>query len=111
MEVRARRTLLLWLLLCAVAVGLVGMHHLGGPVPAVAAVVHAEHEPEPTQDHDQAHLCMAAVSGVAAAHAPAQPGVLVATPDAPAPTVRLTPASEPRPAGRSLLTSVCVLRL
>ncbi|MGQ0841932.1 hypothetical protein [Actinokineospora sp.] len=131
MEARAHGTLLRWLLLCALALGVVGMHHLGPVSTGVETVAVAQsamdghgapapidHPSEsdqprdPHSDHGLLHLCLAVLGGVAALLI----GTLLHTsrtrPHPPAMTIIACRPVPRRPlAGRHLLSTVCVLRL
>lgn len=109
-----------WLLLCVLAFALVGMHHIpAAPCdPHVAATSHAAEQPEPEQPchtpesgHDLLHLCLMVlgfVAGIALAW------LLLAITGAASTLAHhtrvMTRWRPPKLAGRSLLTSVCVLR-
>lgn len=108
-----------WLLLCALAFALVGMHHIPtAPCDShAAAVSHAAEQPEPEpchtpeSGHDLLHLCLMVlgfVAGITLAW------LLLAITGAAGALARHTRAMPrwrpPKLAGRSLLTSVCVLR-
>ncbi|WP_436499682.1 hypothetical protein [Actinokineospora sp. HUAS TT18] len=126
MEARTHSTLLRWLLLCALAIGVIGMHHMAttsaDPVPGIAShsvTSHMDHDgPESGSDprqpvHDLAHWCMAVLFTFAGTAL-----ILVGLFVAYAMAVRVVPAACRRlarshgpPGGRLLLTSVCVLRI
>ncbi len=103
-------------LLCLLAFGLVGMHHVAGiehpHSPAVTVVAHAG---QPHGDHgvthDAFHLCLAVLlAGVLL-------GLWMLLRAAPAPPLVRRPAGRPRsrapdrPSGRAVLAGLCVLRL
>jgi hypothetical protein len=97
-------------LLCALVLAVVGMHHV-----AAAETPHADHAVSHHQDepheHDLLHLCLAVLAAVAVA---LTTWFLVQTalPRLAAPPGRspASPPQRPPPGGRSLLTSLCVLR-
>jgi hypothetical protein len=116
-----------WLLLCLLLLGLIGMHHfvptsphdVMAAMPAAVDVMHdaPAHEPEspgnPAPSHDLMHLCMAIVCATV--------GLLLIAllltvfrrdrdpvPSSPDPLGRVD--RPPGLFGRTLLTSVCVLR-
>jgi hypothetical protein len=111
-----------WLLLCVLALAVIGMHHVAsgtsGPCPpetvisaATTPQAYSAYEPTTCSGHDLLHLCLA-VLGTAAGVLLAW--LLVAVGAAPAPRPRALAARSRRArrtAGRSLLTSVCVLRI
>jgi hypothetical protein len=108
----SRRRFTQWVLLCALVFAVVGMHHV-----AAAETPHAEHtmsqqqEPTKPHDHDLTHLCLAVLVAVAVALT-AWFAVRTALPQLAAHLTE-TPLSTPQrppPGGRSLLTSLCVLR-
>jgi len=119
-----RRAVTQWLLLCALFLGVVGMHHVaangemasGHDMTQVTA--HHEHSPEepaPSPEHDMLHLCVAVLCAVVSLLLLAW--LLVRT------TSQRTgralgssawsraPDRPPPVGGRALLSSVCVLRL
>jgi hypothetical protein len=105
-----RRRFTRWVLLCALVFSVVGMHHV-----AAAASPHAEHsvshEQQEPHEHDLLHLCLA-VLVAAAVVLTAWFLVRTALPQLTA-RPRETPLSTPQrppPGGRSLLTTLCVLR-
>ncbi len=56
----ARRRSLWWVLVCAIAFALVGMHHIAQePAPVAAVSVSSGNEaPQPHGEHDVLHLCL-----------------------------------------------------
>lgn len=105
-----RRRLTQWVLLCALVFAVVGMHHV-----AAAESPHAghavSHEQQDPHDHDLVHLCLAVLAAVAVAIT-ARFLVRTALPQLaahPSATPLSTP-QRPPPGGRSLLTTLCVLR-
>jgi hypothetical protein len=120
-----------WLLLCALVLAVVGMHHVAlaphgtshaapsseahvAAMPAApAGLSEALTSSDPTTDggHDLLHLCLAVLAAtggllllVLLLGAGEKPRPLLTT----LAVTRLLPP--PKPAGRSLLTSVCVMR-
>lgn len=99
-----------WVLLCALVFAVVGMHHV-----AAAESPHAghtvSHEQQEPHEHDLLHLCLAVLVAVAVA-VTAWLLVRTALPRLtahPSETPLSTP-QRPPPGGRSLLTTLCVLR-
>ncbi|MCG8925505.1 DUF6153 family protein [Lentzea sp. CC55] len=113
-----------WILLCALFLGVVGMHHVNvsndvppthGTVSTSAHGAHHSGDPAPEPAHDMLHLCVAVITAVASLLLFAWPLLLT--------TKRLVPArlqaTDTRPraperpprGGRDLLGSLCVLRL
>lgn len=107
-----------WLLLCALAFALVGMHHVPAAPCHVEASAHAAEQSDtqqqchtPESGHDLLHLCLMIlgfVAGIALAW------LLLSITGAADTLARHARAvgrwRPPKLAGRSLLTSVCVLR-
>jgi hypothetical protein len=112
--VRLRR----WLLLCALALAVIGMHHVasgtGGPcTPDTASAIHSTHLPEasgqtPCPSHDMLHMCLAVF--VTAGGVLLLVAIRTAYPPRPAALVARRRRRRRTP-GRLLLTSVCVLRI
>lgn len=128
MRVTVRGKLPQWLLLCALLLGVVGMHHLATaaamPMAAAETMIvsvdseagHGSQHPSDMPVHDTLHLCMAVLcvagsvlllgwlmsstSGVQLADRWTH---IQGRPRAPDPPLR--------PGGRNLLSSLCVLRL
>ncbi|HEX8869550.1 MAG TPA: hypothetical protein VF821_28065 [Lentzea sp.] len=104
-----RRRLTQWVLLCALVLAVVGMHHV-----AAAETPHAGHSMSQQQEpheHDLLHLCLAVLVAATVALT-AWFLVRTALPQLaalPSETPLSTP-QRPPPGGRSLLTSLCVLR-
>jgi hypothetical protein len=116
-----------WLLLCALVVSVVAMHHVhasphGEPAhmahmaamptaPDGSSKADAPCEPATGGDHGALHPCPAVLSATGGGPSPAW---LMTTVDRPAAAPTAVPVTRPfpppRPAGRSLLASVCVLR-
>jgi len=104
-----RRRFTQWVLLCALVFAVVGMHHV-----AAAETPHAMHTVTHQQDpheHDALHLCVAVLVAAAVLFLvwfllrTALPQLAVLT------TMRpLSVPQRPPPGGRSLLTTLCVLR-
>ncbi len=98
-----------WVLLCALVFAVVGMHHV-----AAAETPHAMHTTTHQQDpneHDALHLCVAVLVAAVLLFLvwfllkTALPRLAVLT------TMRpLSVPQRPPPGGRSLLTTLCVLR-
>lgn len=116
MKPSTRATGLRWLLLCLLLLGVVSMHHFVAtsdqhPAMAVEMTV-PDHVPE-SPAHDLIHLCLAVLGAVAGLL------LLVLLLGVFWPAVRTARRTRPvsrvdRPpwtSGRSVLTSVCVLRL
>jgi hypothetical protein len=114
-----------WILLCALFLGVVGMHHVNvsndmSPAHGIVSVgthggTHPE-EPAPEPAHEALHLCVAVLSAVASLLLLAW--LLSLSTKRPAPMrVRATdlwprgPERPPPRGGRDLLGSLCVLRL
>ncbi|WP_205629226.1 DUF6153 family protein [Jiangella muralis] len=114
------RTVSRLLVLAALLLGIVLMHHVAGAGQAdgheVAAAAHAEHEGEPSPSgHGLAHLCLAvltaAVLVLAGRVRPARlPDVARRARDAVVAGWTHWTRPPPRPHGAALLTSLCVLR-
>ena len=125
MATSTRRTATRWLLLCLLFLGVVGMHHVatsgdmasGHDMTAVAA--HHEHSPEEpapsSPGHDMLHLCVAVLCAVVSLlllawllvrSTPRHAGRALGSSSWPR-----APDHPPPVGGRSLLSSVCVLRL
>ncbi|CCH29946.1 hypothetical protein ABZ816_32245 [Actinosynnema sp. NPDC047251] len=106
-----RRRSLWWVLVCAVAFALVGMHHIAQEPAAPTAVVMSEgHElPQPHGDHDILHLCLVVLAVLIALGMFLVRRVTMTEWPRPAPRRETTPRAPP-PSG-SLLDSLCVLRL
>ncbi|MGW4213783.1 DUF6153 family protein [Lentzea sp. NPDC004789] len=119
-----RRAVTQWLLLCALFLGVVGMHHVAtsGEMASVdnmtRVTAHHERSPEeptPSPEHDVLHLCVAVLCAVVSLLLLAW--LLVRT--TPPRTGRAlgssawsrAPVHPPPVGGRALLSSVCVLRL
>ena len=106
-----RRRFTQWVLLCALVFAVVGMHHV-----AAAESPHAMHtvthqQDNPHDEHDALHLCVAVLVAAALLFLvlfllkTALPQLAVLT------TMRpLSVPQRPPPGGRSLLTTLCVLR-
>lgn len=114
-KARTHGALLGWALLCALAFGVIAMHHVSSMPAAshVAVAAEAGHgHPAPSEEcgHDEQHACKAVLSAAGTAHAVAQPAILIDSPDDRVSTFQVCPG-KPAPAGRLLLTSVCVFRL
>jgi hypothetical protein len=118
-----------WLLLCLLLLGVVSMHHFAPadahdqPTTAVSHTmanapasdpVHEPEGPAPSPAHDLLHLCLAVLGAIAGL---VLTGLLLAKSwPAQAPSLRpdrqVRRVDHPPPlSGRSLLSSVCVLRL
>lgn len=111
---RARRVLLL----CALALAVLGMHHVALPPHETVHSVMAEPMTQPSggtetgMEHDLLHLCLVVLCAAAAF-------LLALWSPATASTARTRPGNDRRPclprapkaAGRAILSSVCVLRL
>jgi hypothetical protein len=105
-----RRRLTQWVLLCALVFAVVGMHHV-----AAAETPHAEHmvshQQQEPHEHDLLHLCLAVLAAAAVALTAwflvrtALPRLAALPSELP-----LSTPLRPPPGGRSLLTSLCVLR-
>ncbi|MEU0880934.1 hypothetical protein ABZ345_20200 [Lentzea sp. NPDC005914] len=105
-----RRRATQWVLLCALVFAVVGMHHV-----AAAETPHAGHtmsqQQEQPHEHNLLHMCLAVLVAAAVALTAwflvrtALPR-LAALPS----EVPLSTPQRPPPGGRSLLTSLCVLR-
>jgi hypothetical protein len=119
-----RRAVTQWLLLCALLLGVVGMHHVamsgemasGRDMTQVTAHhQHSPEEPAPSPEHDVLHLCVAVLCAVVSMLLLAW--LLVRTTSqrtgrAPgSPAWSRAPGHPPPAGGRALLSSVCVLRL
>lgn len=113
-----------WLLLCALFLGVIGMHHVAmsgdtpSPHSATSATAHEQPAPEhpsPQPAHDMLHLCVAVLCAVVSllllawslmrAGRPAADRLQVTT------AWPRAPDHPPPIGGRTLLSSVCVLRL
>ena len=120
----ARRTVTQWLLLCALFLGVVGMHHVTaesgmlsghGVVSATSHHQPAPEEPVPSPTHDMLHLCVAVLCAVGSVLLLAWLLLRMARPLAD--RLRSTsawpraPGHPPPISGRDLLSSVRVLRL
>jgi hypothetical protein len=113
-----------WLLLCALLLGVVGMHHLAmsgematghGMTQATARHERSPEEPAPSSEHDVLHLCVAVLCAVVSLLLLAW--LLVRTTSQRTGRVLRSsawarpPGRPPPVGGRALLSSVCVLRL
>lgn len=106
-----RRRLTQWVLLCALVFAVVGMHHVAAAEsPHAGHAVSHQQQPDP-HDHDLLHLCLA-VLAAAAVTVTAWFLVRTALPRLAAHPSATPPSTPPRPppGGRSLLTTLCVLR-
>lgn len=129
MRTHVRGTLVGWLLLCALAFGVLAMHHLGTPAVGQSASGHSvtatshsmPHDagPPAPQDGDEQslhllHLCLAVLYGAVSAGALVALGRTVVRAIKP-PLSWLspprTPARPPPRVGRAVLHTVCVLRV
>ena len=111
-----------WLLVCALFVGVVGMHHvaMSSAMPAthvsMSADVHGEqHDPEePSQSHDMLNMCLAVMGAVSLLFLiwllVRVVSIVAKNTRAPSAWPR-APAHPPPIGGRALLSSMCVLRL
>ena len=123
MATSTRRTVTQWLLLCVLFLGVVGMHHVAtsGDMTSGHDMVTAHHEHSPEEPapsspgHDMLHLCVAVLCAVVSLlllawllvrSAPQNAGHAVGSSAWPR-----APGRPPPVSGRSLLSSVCVLRL
>lgn len=124
MRSSARRTVTQWLLLCALFLGVVGMHHVTTESSTfsghstVSAGSHdqpAPDEPAPSPTHDLLHLCVAILSAVASllllAWLLLRVARLLADRTRPTSAWPRAPDHPPPVGGRDLLSSLCVLRL
>ncbi|WP_216093984.1 hypothetical protein [Jiangella alba] len=113
------RTVSRLLVLAALLLGLVAMHHVAGAGhtdgrEATAAAAHAEHEPSPS-GHGLAHLCLAVLTAAALVlagrlRAARLPDVVGRPRDAFVAGWTRWARPPPRPHGAALLTSLCVQR-
>lgn len=119
-----RRTATQWLLLCALFLGVVGMHHVAmsdGMAPTHAVMsgttgqAPASEQPDSPPAHDLPHLCLAVLCAIGSLLLLAW--LLARVVRAVADRARAMPAwsratDHPPPiGGRTLLNSICVLRL
>lgn len=121
MAAGTHRTVTQWLLLCVLFLGVVGMHHVATDMASghdmTAVSTHHEQSPEEPapSGHDVLHLCVAVLGAVVSLLLLAW--LLVrSTPQrtgrAPGSSAwPRAPGHPPPVGGRSLLSSVCVLRL
>ncbi|SDO58184.1 hypothetical protein SAMN05421507_10330 [Lentzea jiangxiensis] len=113
-----------WILLCALFLGVVGMHHVNvsndvpSPHGTVSTSTHGAHhpgDPAPEPTHDVLHLCVAVLTAVASLVLLASLLLLTARRLVPvrvqATGVRPRAPDRPPRGGRDLLGSLCVLRL
>jgi hypothetical protein len=114
------------LLLCALAFAVLGMHHVafgqpgtapephsGGTHAAVMATGTGPTQPSDDSGHELMHLCLAVLSaaaGLLLTWLLVLRGIRICSPARARPPLWRTWRS-PTPAGRSLLASVCVLRI
>ena len=99
-----------WVLLCALVFAVVGMHHV-----AAAETPHTGHtmsqQQQDPHEHDLLHLCLAVLAAVAVAVTAwflvrtALPQLVAHLSETP-----LSTPQRPPPGGRTLLTTLCVLR-
>jgi hypothetical protein len=120
-----------WLLLCALVLSVVGMHHVAftshcsshgattgdshaAAMPTALAdtpVASPSKDPAPGGEHDLLHLCLAVLIAAGGLLLLAWLLTAVDRPGHLRPAWLVThPLPPPRPAGRSLLTSLCVMR-
>ncbi len=125
MVTSTRRTVTQWLLLCALFLGVVGMHHVaaGGDMDSghdmtqvTAHHKHSSEEPAPSSPgHDMLHLCVAVLCAVVSLLLLAWLLVRSTTQSAgralSSSAWARAPDHPPPIGGRALLSSVCVLRL
>jgi hypothetical protein len=129
MRLRGHEQGLRWLLLCLLLLGVVSMHHFMPPAahdqPSAAMVAPGAHgadpmqqphspAPAPDQGHDLLHLCMAvlgAVAGLLLIVLLLTTSWLARTLPPRRPPVNRRAGRPPDLSGRTLLSSVCVLRL
>ncbi|MGW6442097.1 hypothetical protein [Lentzea sp. NPDC055074] len=108
-----RRRLTQWVLLCALVFSVIGMHHVAAAETPHAGhtMSHQQEQQEQPHEHDLLHLCLAVLVAAAVV---LLGWFLVRTA---LPRLEALPGDEPPsaparppPGGRTLLTTLCVLR-